>query len=138
MISNGYWRESLSRCAIPYGVSQLVKHCDAGTRGRSGLGIIWFWGLDDNLGLVECLSGSSRGGSVKATDPPDDILRAFACASARDLDISEERNKLIWELEWFLQLKGKRTRNTMRDWVSFIRHGGSVNRGNCDVVWYNR
>src|SRR5882724_12058840 len=95
VISNGNWRESLSRHTILYGVSQLVKHCDASTRGRRGLGIMWFWGLDANLGLVEHLSGSSRGGGTKATDPPDDIPQALARASARDLDISEGKNELI-------------------------------------------
>ena len=95
-----------------------MKCCEAGMRGRSGLGRIQFWGLDDNWGLEGRTTGSGRDGGAKATDPPDDILQALACASASDLD--KERYELFWELKQFLQMKGEGTQNTARDQVHHI------------------
>jgi len=87
MMSMGNHCESLSRWARPYGVSHLVKHSVAGTKGRRGFGVIQFCGLDDNLGFVAQTSGRSRGRCMKVGDPLEDALQALAHASARDLDI---------------------------------------------------
>jgi len=102
-----------------------VKHCDASYKGRRGLGIMWFWGWMPTC-LVEHLSGAVGGGGQKATDPPDDIPQAWP-RSARDLDISEGKNELIWELEWFLQSKGQRPKIPRRSGQLYSR-GWSVNR----------
>jgi len=73
---------------MPYGMSHLVKHCATGTRGQSGLGEMWFWGLLDTLGLDAHASGSSMEGGTNATNPPEDMLQALASTSASDLDIN--------------------------------------------------
>jgi len=87
MMSIGNHCESLSRRARPYGVSHLVKCPVAGTKGWRGFGVMWFCGLDDNLGFMAQTSGHGRGGCMKAGDPLEDAPRALACTSVRDLYI---------------------------------------------------
>jgi len=76
--------------------------------------------LVDNLRFVIHVSGSSRGGGMKVTDPPEDAEQALAHASARDLDIKKESFELNWEQYGFWISKGGLTQNTARDWVSLV------------------
>ena len=59
---------------IPYGFSHLVICLEARMGGWSGLGTIQFWGLEDNLGLWVCFTGSGRGGGMNGTDPLVDVM----------------------------------------------------------------
>jgi len=56
----------------------------------------------------------------------------------RDLDMGDVWNKLIWELKRYQQPKGKRTQNTMRDWIFPVQCGTDIDGGYNNVVWDDR